>query len=85
MKFEQFISYYKRKNFAKKFHNCDLKTISLFFQTIKHNLYWKMKLLKQATYTKYVLAKPSKCVQTAHRPPQIPFCRGFSESKGTWN
>ena len=27
---------------------------------IKHNLYWKMKLLKQATYIRYVLAKLSK-------------------------
>ena len=35
----------------------------LSLQRIKRNLYWKMKLLKQGTYTKYVLAKLSKFVQ----------------------
>ena len=35
----------------------------LSLQRIKHNLYWKRKLLKQATYIKYVLAKPSKFLQ----------------------
>ena len=32
-------------------------------QRIKHNFYWKMKFLKQATYNGYVIAKLSKCVQ----------------------
>ena len=32
-------------------------------QNIKYNLYWKMKLLKQSTYIRYVGAKLSKLVQ----------------------
>ena len=32
-------------------------------EKIKHNLYWKTKLLKQATCIRYALAKPSKSVQ----------------------
>ena len=67
MKFGQFMSYYKRKNFIKKlYQNCGLKTSSRPFfdlQRIKHNFYWKMKFLKQATYIGYVIAKLSKSVQ----------------------
>ena len=63
MKCGQFMSYYKRKNFIEKFHgNWDLETSSrpfLCLQRNKHNLYWKMKLLKEATYIRYVLAKLS--------------------------
>ena len=45
-----------------------------------------MILLKQATYIRYVLAELSKFVQTGHRPPQIPFYRGFFENqKGPGN
>ena len=40
-----------------------------------------MKLLKQATYVRYVLKKLSKFIQTAHRPPQIPIFRGFFENQ----
>ena len=35
----------------------------LCLQRIKHNLYWKMKFLKQATHIKYMIAKLSKFVQ----------------------
>ena len=67
MKFGQFMSYYKRKNFIKRFYkDCGLKTSSrpfLCLQRIKHNFYWKMKFLKQATYIGYVIAKLSQSVQ----------------------
>ena len=33
------------------------------FQRIKHNFYWKMKVLKHATYSRYVIAKLSKLVE----------------------
>ena len=65
IKFGQFISYYKRKKFIKKLYkNCVLKTSStLCLQRIKHNLYWKMKFLKQATYIRYVRGKLSNSAQ----------------------
>ena len=67
MKFGQFMPYYKRKNVMKKFHKyCDLRTSSRSIcacKRIKPNLYQKMKLLQQATYIRYVLAKLSKFVQ----------------------
>ena len=69
MKFSQFMSSYKRKNLVKKFYkNCGLKTSSrpcFCLQRIKHNFYWKMKYLKQATYIRYVIAKQSKFVQVS--------------------
>ena len=37
--------------------------VLLCLHRIKHNFYWQMKFLKQATYTKYVIANLSKCVQ----------------------
>ena len=40
--------------------------ILLSLQRIKHNLCWKIKILKQATYItyiRYVIGKPSKSVQ----------------------
>ena len=54
MKFGQIMSYYKRKKIIKQFHK-KLRPENKFqallcLQRIKHNLYWKMKLLKQATY-----------------------------------
>ena len=50
----------------KKIHKtCHLKLVldPFVLQRIKHNLYWKMKLLKQATYIVHVLAKLLKFVQ----------------------
>ena len=60
MKSGQFMSYYKKKNkYEKTPQNYNLKTISKPFclQRIKHKLYWEIKLLKQATYITYVLAR----------------------------
>ena len=52
-------------------------------QRIRHNLYWKMKLLKQAIYIRHVIAELSKFIQSACKHFQIPFYRGFFEnSKG---
>ena len=58
MKSGQFMSYYKRKLQPENQFQA-----LLYFQRIKNNLYWKMKLLKQATYIRYVLAKLSKFFQ----------------------
>ena len=52
MKFGQFMSYYKRENFIKKFYKyCSLETSSRLscLQRIKHNLYWNTEFLKQGT------------------------------------
>ena len=46
----------------------------------KQNFYWKMKFLKQASYIRYVIAKLSESVQTACRPHQTPFYRGFFQN-----
>ena len=40
-----------------------------------------MKLLKQAIYIRYVLAKLSKFVQISTQTSPIPFYRGFFENK----
>ena len=40
-----------------------LQKFLLCFQRIKHNFYWKIELLKQATYIWYVIAKILKFVQ----------------------
>ena len=52
----------------------------LCLQRIKHNLYWKMKFLKEATHISYALAELSKFVKISTRPPQIPFYREFLEN-----
>ena len=67
MKFGQFMSSYKRNNFMKKIPQKlrpgnQFQTL-LSLQRINHNLYWKMKLLKQATHIRHKLAKLSKFVQ----------------------
>ena len=54
-----------------------MKFALLSLQRIKHNLYWKMKGLKQATYIRYVLAKLSKFAQISTIPRQTPFYGGF--------
>ena len=79
------MSYCKGKKFNKKF----FKTCApenqfqdlLCLQKIKHNLYWKMKFLKRATYFRYVITKPSKFAQISMRLPQDPFYREFSENQ----
>ena len=52
MKFGQFKSFYKRKNFLEKLQiplpENQFQTL-LCLERIKHNLYWKMKFVKQAT------------------------------------
>ena len=45
MKFGQFMSNYKRKKGPENWFQALLR-----LQRIKHNFYWKMKFLKQATY-----------------------------------
>ena len=80
MKFGQFMSYYKKKKKKRKKKENSTKPQKLrplCLQRIKHNLYWKMKLLKQATYIRYVLVKLSKFVQIS---TQIPFYGGFFEN-----
>ena len=75
--------YSRRKNFIKKFYkNYGLKTSTRHLsclQRIKHNFYWKMKFLKQATYIRYVIAKLLKFAQTACRAPQNLFTEGSWE------
>ena len=65
--FDQCILYYKIKHFVKKSAKAvTRKLVSgpyVRLQRIKHNLYWKMNFLKQATYIRYVIAKVSKFVQ----------------------
>ena len=81
MKFGQFMSYYKRKYLIKKFNkNCDLKTSSRHF-CIKRNLYWNVKLLKKATYIRYVLAKLSKFVQISTQTSSDSFLRWYFENQ----
>ena len=66
VKFGQFMSYHKSKNFIKIFcKNCGLKISSrpLCLHRIAHSFYWKTKFLKQATYIRYVIAKLLKFVQ----------------------
>ena len=88
MKFDQFMSYHKRKNFMKKFYkDCELKTSSkqyCFCKGLKHIIYWKTNFLKDATCIRYVLAKLPTFVQIALRTPLIPFYKGFFEIKKDW-
>ena len=51
MKFGLFISYYKNHT---KTETWKLVPDPLCLKTSKHNLFWKMKFLKQATYIRYV-------------------------------
>ena len=60
MKFSQFMSYYKTKNFSKNFTKFQAL---LCLQRMKHNFYWHIKFLKQATYIWFVTANLSKFVQ----------------------
>ena len=76
MKFGQFMSYYKRKNFIKKcYKNCGLKTSSRTSCLCKElsttsigklnleNLETSIGKLNQATYIKHLIAKLLKFVQ----------------------
>ena len=49
--------------YSTKITNRKLVPGPLCLEKIKHNLYWKTKLWKQATCIRYALAKPSKSVQ----------------------
>ena len=66
MKFGQFIPYSKRKKInqkiLQKLQPKKLVPGPFEFAIIMHNLYWKMKFLKQATYISYVITKLSKLV-----------------------
>ena len=60
MKLDQFVSITKEKNLSKNSTNAATRKLvpgSFVFAKIKHNLYYKMQLLKQATYIRYVLVK----------------------------
>ena len=84
MKFDQFMSYYKGKNFIQTFYkNCDLKTRSRPFGVCKaqplleNNIY-----NKQATYMTYVFCtyiNYQNLSKSARRPSQIHFYRRSSE------
>ena len=41
----------------------NLFQVLLCLQRVNYNLYWKMKLLKQSTYIRYVIEKLLKLVQ----------------------
>ena len=58
--------FYKRKIHQKILQKMRPKNqfqVLLSLQKTKYNFYWKTKILKQATYIKYVIAKLSKFVQ----------------------
>ena len=75
------MSYYRRSKINIIFKNCDLKTGPLMFlQRIKHNLYWKMKYLKQATYIRSAVAKLSEFIQISMQSSSDSFYRGFLEN-----
>ena len=58
MKFSQFMSYYKRKKISINFTGTENQFEALLcLQRIKRNLYWEIKLLKQATYVRHALPK----------------------------
>ena len=77
MKFGQFMSYYKRRKFMKKFYkNCDLKT-SPRFACVRKELgttsIGKWNLLRQAIYIRFVIAKLSEFTKSACMASKIPF------------
>ena len=53
----------QKKKIIKKTVAWKLVPGTFVFARIKHSLFWKKKLLKEATYTRHVLAKLSKFVQ----------------------
>ena len=82
--------YYQRKHFIKKFYkNGNMKTSSrplLCFKRIKHNLSRKIKLLKQATYIKYVITNLSKFFQINMQVSSDSFLQIlFLKLKRAWN
>ena len=85
MKFGQFMSHYKRKNFIKKFcKNCSLKTSSKPFCVCKELstasigkcTFWSKLLILDLLKQSYRNLSKSACW-----PTQIPFYRGFFENK----
>ena len=58
----------------------------LYLQRFTHNIYWKMKFLRQATYMRYVIPNPCKLAQISTQVSIDCFLqRIFSNLKGTWN
>ena len=56
------------------------------FAKIKHNLYWKINFLKQATYIRYILSKLSKSVQISTLTSSDSFLQRIAwKSKRAWN
>ena len=64
----------------------NLSQAFLCLQRIKGNLCWKIKVLKQATYIRYVLAKLSKFVQSSTQTTLNSFLKRIRwKIKGVWN
>ena len=83
MKFGQFISYYNRKkksNISTKLRPENYFQAFLCLERIKHNLYWKFKFLKQASYIRCVIAKLSKFIQISMQTFSNSFYRQFFEN-----
>ena len=49
----------------------------MYLERTEHNLYWKMKFLKQATFIRYVLAKLSNFVQISTQTFSDSVLQGF--------
>ena len=78
-----------KEKIVKKFHKtCDLETSSRPFCVCKElsaTSVKKMKLLKEATYIRYVLAKLSKCVQISTQTSSDSFLQQILwKLKRTW-
>ena len=81
MKIDQFMSYYKRKKFVKKFYKIPQVPGPFVFTKNLVQLHWKMKFLKQATYIRYILAKLSKPVQITKHTSSYFFTEDYLKIK----
>ena len=74
---------------TKDHKNWNLKTSSrplLCLKRSKHNLYWKIRFLKQATYIRYVITKLSKFIQIEMQASSESFSRRILwKLKRAWN
>ena len=70
IKYGEFMSYYKKKKELPKNSTKPATWKLVLGSRIKHKFYWKIKLLKQADCTRYVIC----------RATQILFYRGFFEN-----
>ena len=79
----------KKKLYQKILQKLQLATqfLVLFcLQRIRHSLYWKMKILKQATNARYTVAKPLKFVQISMQSSSDSFLlRMLLKLKRAWN